>query len=312
MGDLSENSMENFQEKRLRDLLHEEVSCWLILEDMASTVTEGQDCIVDLQGEVCRKPELNLSPCQQWREASSHIPRNKTSVVSLPSDDFKNIKSEEYLSLKVPSQMATQDSSVTFCKNKPQDPQESKNLLLTEESTRKKVIGGKSPPMNHCSENLQIELVADVTEMASPLSSGARRDQRGAGCEERERGDAEPGAVWRVYPECLPAFVSYPEDNSLPTRSVSSCRRPCALSHKNCLSFFDDCPAKCPQCWALREVKALWSSSVACPGPALLKMCRISSLTAQFMMGPQVFTSSTLERAGRVVRRLLNLNLKMM
>ncbi|KAI5942377.1 zinc finger protein 239 isoform X1 [Manis javanica] len=179
MGDLSENSMENFQEKRLRDLLHEEVSCWLILEDMASTVTEGQDCIVDLQGEVCRKPELNLSPYQQWREASSHIPRNKTSVVSLPSDDFKNIKSEEYLSLKVPSQMATQDSSVTFCKNKPQDPQESKNLLLSEESTTKKVIGGKSPTMNHCLENLQIELVTDETELASPLSSGEAFSQNG-------------------------------------------------------------------------------------------------------------------------------------
>ncbi|KAK2508805.1 hypothetical protein MC885_015447 [Smutsia gigantea] len=172
MGDLSENSVENFQEKRLRDLLHEEVSCWLILEDMASTVTESQDCIIDLQGEVCRKPELSVSPCQQWREASSHIPRNKTSVVTPQSDDFKNMESEEYLSLKVPSQMTTQDSSVTFCKNKPQDPQESKSLLVTEESTRKKVIGGKSPPMDHCSENLQFVLVSDVTELASPLLSG--------------------------------------------------------------------------------------------------------------------------------------------
>ena len=54
-----------------------------------------------------------------------------------------------------------------------------------------------------------------------------------------------------------------------------------------------------------REVKALWSSSVACPDPALLRICRISFLTAQYMMGLQVFISSTLEKADRVVRLLV-------
>ena len=34
----------------------------------------------------------------------------------------------------------------------------------------------------------------------------------------------------------------------------------------------------------------MWSSSVACPGPALLRMCRISSPTARSMTGSQVFT----------------------
>ena len=34
----------------------------------------------------------------------------------------------------------------------------------------------------------------------------------------------------------------------------------------------------------------MWSSSVACPGPALLRMCRISSPTARSRTGSQVFT----------------------
>lgn len=164
--------MENLQEKGVRDLLHEELFWWLILEEMASTITGSQDYVVNLQGEVYRNPELDLSPCQKWGEASSHISRNKSSVVTLQSDDFENIESEEYLSLKVPSQMATQDSSVTFCKKEPQDPQESKSLFVTGEGTERKVSGGKSPPIDHCSEPLHIELVSDVIELVSPLFSG--------------------------------------------------------------------------------------------------------------------------------------------
>lgn len=75
------------------------------------------------------------------------------------------MESEECLSLKVPSQVATQDSSVTFCKNEPQDPQERKSLFVTEESTERKVLGGKSPPIDHCSETLHIKLVSDVIEL---------------------------------------------------------------------------------------------------------------------------------------------------
>ncbi|KAB0341445.1 hypothetical protein FD754_018371 [Muntiacus muntjak] len=80
------------------------------------------------------------------------------------------MKSEEYSSLKVPIQMATQYSS--FCKNEPQDPQESKSLFITEESTERKLTEGKSPPTEHCSENLQDKLVADVKEVALPLFKG--------------------------------------------------------------------------------------------------------------------------------------------
>eukprot|EP00069_Balaena_mysticetus_P004710 bmy_17641T0 len=82
------------------------------------------------------------------------------------------MESEEYLSLKVPSQMATQDSSVTFCKNEPQDPQESKSLFVTEESTERKISEGKSPPIDHCSEKLQNKLVSDVKEVVSPSFRG--------------------------------------------------------------------------------------------------------------------------------------------
>ncbi|XP_016062473.1 PREDICTED: zinc finger protein 239 isoform X2 [Miniopterus natalensis] len=171
-GDLNENSLENLQEKELRDLLHEELFCWLTWEEMASTVTGSQDYIANLQGEVYRGPQLDLSPGQKWGEAPSHISRNKSSGVTLQSDDFKNMESEEYLSLKVPSQIATQVSSGIFCKNEPQDPQESKSLFVTGESTERKVLGGKSPPIDHCSETLHIKLVSDVIELVSPLFSG--------------------------------------------------------------------------------------------------------------------------------------------
>ena len=93
--------------------------------------------------------------------------------MTLQSDDFKYMESEEYLSLKVPSQMATQDSSVTFCKNEPQDSQKSKSLPVNGESTKRKVLGGKSPPhIDHCSETLHIKLVSHVIELALPLFSG--------------------------------------------------------------------------------------------------------------------------------------------
>ena len=55
-------------------------------------------------------------------------------------------------------------------------------------------------------------------------------------------------------------------------------------------------------------MKALWSSSMACPGPALLRMCRISSPTAWSMMGSHVFILSTLQKAGRVVNFNQKLN----
>ncbi|XP_029775953.1 zinc finger protein 239 [Suricata suricatta] len=107
------------------------------------------------------------------------ISGNKSSVVTLQSDDYKNIANEEYLSLKVPSQMATKDSSVTLCKNEPQDPQKSKTLFITEEGTERRVFGGERPPMDHCSENLQIKLLSDVTELVSPLVSGEATCQNG-------------------------------------------------------------------------------------------------------------------------------------
>ncbi|XP_038316310.1 zinc finger protein 239 isoform X2 [Canis lupus familiaris] len=87
--------------------------------------------------------------------------------------------SEEYLPLKVPSQMATQASSVTFCENESQDPQKSKSLFVTEESTEKKVLWGESPSMDHCSENLQIKLMSDVIDLVSPLVSGETNCQNG-------------------------------------------------------------------------------------------------------------------------------------
>lgn len=127
---------------------------------------------MNLQGEVYKNPELDFSPCQKWGEASSYISRNKSNGMTLQSDDLKNMESKEYLSLKVPSQMAAQDSSVTFCKNEPQDPQESKSLFVTEESTERKALGGKSLPIDRCSENLHIRLVSDVIELVSPLLSG--------------------------------------------------------------------------------------------------------------------------------------------
>lgn len=80
------------------------------------------------------------------------------------------MESEEYSSLKVPIQMATQYSS--FCKNEPQDPQESKGLFVPEESTERKLTEGKSPPIERCSENLQDKLVADVKEVVLPLFKG--------------------------------------------------------------------------------------------------------------------------------------------
>lgn len=80
------------------------------------------------------------------------------------------MESEEYSSLKVPIQMATQYSS--FCKNEPQDPQESKSLFVPEESTERKLTEGKSPPIERCSENLQDKLVADVKEVVLPLFKG--------------------------------------------------------------------------------------------------------------------------------------------
>lgn len=79
LGDLNENSVENLQEKGLGDLLHEELFCWLIWEEMASTITGSKDYIVNLQGEMYRSPELDLSLCQKWGEASSHISSNKSS-----------------------------------------------------------------------------------------------------------------------------------------------------------------------------------------------------------------------------------------
>ena len=80
------------------------------------------------------------------------------------------MESKEYSSLKVPIQMATQYSS--FCKNEPQDPQESRSLFVTEESTEGKLTEGKSPPTEHCSEDLQDKLVADVKEVVLPLFKG--------------------------------------------------------------------------------------------------------------------------------------------
>ncbi|EPQ01439.1 Zinc finger protein 806 [Myotis brandtii] len=79
MEDLNENSVDNLQEKGLGDLLHEELFCWLILEEMASTITGSKDYIVNLHGEMYRRPELDLSLCQKWGEASSHVSSNKSS-----------------------------------------------------------------------------------------------------------------------------------------------------------------------------------------------------------------------------------------
>ncbi|XP_065376718.1 zinc finger protein 239 isoform X1 [Macaca fascicularis] len=173
VGDLNENSVENLQQKALQDLLHE-LSSWLILEGMASTITGSQDCIVNHQGEVDGEPELDLSLCQQWGEASSRISRNRDSVMTLQSDYFKNSESETYLPLKVPSQIDTQYSSVKFCKKEPQNHQESKHLFVTEESTERKVIKGES-----FSENLQVKMVSDGKELASPLLNGEATCQNG-------------------------------------------------------------------------------------------------------------------------------------
>ncbi|KAB1271637.1 Zinc finger protein 239 [Camelus dromedarius] len=73
--------------------------------------------------------------------------------------------------------MATPDSSVTSCKNEPQDPQESKSLF--EGDTKRKVTGRKSPPIDHFSENLQTKPVSDVTEEVSPLCKSEAVCQNG-------------------------------------------------------------------------------------------------------------------------------------
>lgn len=62
------------------------------------------------------------------------------------------------------------------------------------------------------------------------------------------------------------------QNNSLPTWSVFGCGHPLLLSFvfshtKLHPSLFDVCSVNGPWCWALREMKALWSSFVACPGP---------------------------------------------
>ncbi|XP_021572348.1 zinc finger protein 239 isoform X1 [Carlito syrichta] len=179
VGDLNENPVEHLPKKRTSGSLLHELSCWLILEEMASTTNGSQDCIVSFPGEVYGKSELDLSPCQMWGEASSHISRNKNSVLTLPSDDFKNIESEKYLSWKFPRQTATQDSSVKFHKGEPQDPLESKHIFVTEESTERKVIRVECSSMDHCSENLQVRLLSEVAELASPLYSGEAICQNG-------------------------------------------------------------------------------------------------------------------------------------
>ncbi|OWK09724.1 hypothetical protein Celaphus_00006678, partial [Cervus elaphus hippelaphus] len=89
------------------------------------------------------------------------------------------MESEEYSSLKVPIQMATQYSS--FCKNEPQDPQESKSLFVPEESTERKLTEGKSPPIERCSENLQDKLVADASGAGNRKRSGSSRSGGGLG-----------------------------------------------------------------------------------------------------------------------------------
>uniref|UniRef100_A0A8C7EVD2 Zinc finger protein 239 n=1 Tax=Neovison vison TaxID=452646 RepID=A0A8C7EVD2_NEOVI len=132
---------------------------------MVSTITEN--------------PELDFFPLSEVGTGIFYISRNKSSVVTLQSNDYKNMANEEFLSLKVPSQMTTQDSSVTFCKNEPQDLQKRKSLFITEESTERKVLRGESPPMDHCSENLQIKLMSDVTELVSPLVTGEANCQNG-------------------------------------------------------------------------------------------------------------------------------------
>ncbi|EPY88212.1 hypothetical protein CB1_000190017 [Camelus ferus] len=73
--------------------------------------------------------------------------------------------------------MATPDSSVTSCKNEPQDPQESKSLF--EGDTKRKVTGRKSPPIDHFSENLQTKPVSDVTEEVLPLCKSEAVCQNG-------------------------------------------------------------------------------------------------------------------------------------
>ncbi|XP_053442250.1 zinc finger protein 239 [Nycticebus coucang] len=145
---------------------------------MTSPITGSQDDFVNLQGEVYGEPELDLLTCQKEREASSHTCR-KNSAVTLQSHDFKNTESEKYLSLKARSQMATQDSSAKACKNEPQDAQESKHLYVTEESTESKVIRGGNSPTDHCSENLQVKPVSDITELDLALSSGEATCQNG-------------------------------------------------------------------------------------------------------------------------------------
>ncbi|XP_045424403.1 zinc finger protein 239 isoform X1 [Lemur catta] len=177
IGNLNENSVEHLQEKRLQDLSCE-LSCRLTLEEMASTITGSQDGVVNLQGEVYGESKPNLPPCQKGRQASSRISR-KNSVAALQSDDFKNTESEKYLSLKVPSQMATQDSSVKVCKDEHQDARESMCLSVTEESTEIKATRWGGSPVDHCAENLQVKPVSDATELASPLTSGEGTCQNG-------------------------------------------------------------------------------------------------------------------------------------
>ncbi|XP_023402908.1 zinc finger protein 239 isoform X1 [Loxodonta africana] len=203
-GDLNGNSEETLQEKELRHLLHEELSCWPILEKTAQTVPGSQDYTVTLREEVYGDSDLHLAPCQRWREAFSHISRNKN-VVTLQSDDLKNMESKEYLSLKVPSQMPTQDSLVKFCKNEPQDSKESKSLFVTEESTERKVIWGESPPMDHCSDSLQVKLLSGVTELVPPLFSGEAICQNGQLKESLDPFDYNHKDIYG----CKSQFVSY-------------------------------------------------------------------------------------------------------
>ncbi|XP_053770419.1 zinc finger protein 233-like isoform X1 [Desmodus rotundus] len=98
VGHWNQNEIETLSEVVLRYLLHEDLVCWQIWDQLLRKLTRNQGSIINLQGKKSHLPQQGDSTCQLYAGESTEISRGEKHIIKLPREvqGFKSGRNEEF------------------------------------------------------------------------------------------------------------------------------------------------------------------------------------------------------------------------
>ncbi|XP_045701303.1 zinc finger protein 233-like [Phyllostomus hastatus] len=98
VGHWNQNEVDSLQEVALSYLLHEDVSCWQIWDQLRSKLTRNQNLIINLRGKKLDLPKHGDSSCQLCAGESTQVSEGGKYVIKLEEEvqSFDSMRKEEF------------------------------------------------------------------------------------------------------------------------------------------------------------------------------------------------------------------------